>query len=73
MSEFVNLSDDRLADICEAMERVVYALNDLRALMPEEEPVYRMYNDLLTDALIEQSRRMVQEIDALSRQYEEMI
>ena len=73
MSEFVNLSDDRLADICEAMERVVYALNDLQALMPDEEPVYRMYNDLLTDALIEQSRRMVQEIDALSRQYEEMI
>ena len=27
----------------------------------------------LPDALIEQSRRMVQEIDALSRQYEEMI
>lgn len=73
MSEFVNLSDDRLADICDALERVVYALDDLRALMPEEDPVYRMYNDLLTDALIEQSRRMVQEIDALSRQYEEMI
>lgn len=72
MSEFVNLSDDRLDDICETMERVVYALDDLRALMPEEEPVYRMYNDLLTDALIEQSRRMVREIDALSRQYEEM-
>lgn len=73
MSEFVNLSDDRLADICEALERVVHALDDIRALMPEEEQVYRMYNDLLTDALIEQSRRMVQEIDALSRQYEEMI
>lgn len=73
MSEFVNMSDDRLADICEALERVAHALYDLRALMPEEEPVYRMYNDLLTDALIEQSRRMVQEIDALSRQYEEMI
>ena len=72
MSEFVNLSDDRLDDICEALERVVYALYDLRALMPDEEPIYRMYNDLLTDALIEQSRRMVLEIDALSRQYEEM-
>ena len=72
MGEFVNLSDDRLADTCEALERVVYALYDLRALMPDEEPIYRMYNDLLTDALIEQSRRMVLELDALSRQYEEM-
>lgn len=72
MSEFVNLSDDRLTDTCEALERVVNALYDLRALMPEDEPVYRMYNDLLTDALIEQSRRMVLEIDGLSRQYEEM-
>lgn len=72
MSEFVNCSDDRLDDICEALEHVVDALNDLRKLMPEEGSIYQMYSDLYTEALIEQSHRTILEFDALSRQYEEM-
>lgn len=72
MSEFVNTGDDRLDDICDALERVVSALDDLRKLMPEEGSTYQMYSDLYTEALVEQSRRTIMEIDALSRQYEEM-
>ena len=72
MYDFVNCEDGRLDDICEALERVVDALDDLRKLMPNEETTYQVYSDMWSEALIEESRRLIQEADALSRQYEEM-
>ena len=72
MYDFVNCEDGRLDDICEALERVVDALDDLRKLMPREDGEYNLYKDMHTEALIEKSRRAVAELDALSRQYEEM-
>lgn len=72
MYDFVNIGDDQLDDICEALERVVDALDDLRKLMPREDGEYNLYKDMHTEALIEMSRRAVAELDALSRQYEEM-
>lgn len=72
MYDFVNVGDDQLEDICEALERVVDALDDLRKLMPREDGEYNLYKDMHTEALIEKSRRAVAELDALSRQYEEM-
>ena len=72
MYDFVNAGDDQLDDICEALERVVNALDDLRKLMPREDGEYNLYKDMHTEALIEKSRRAVAELDALSRQYEEM-
>lgn len=71
MYDFVNIGDDQLEDICEALERVVNALDDLRKLMPREDGEYNLYKDMHTEALIEKSRRAVAELDALSRQYEE--
>lgn len=72
MYDFVNTGDDQLEDICEVLERVVNALDDLRKLMPREDGEYNLYKDMHTEALIEKSRRAVAELDALSRQYEEM-
>lgn len=70
MYDFVNTGDD-LQEICEALERVVNALDDLRKLLPREDGEYNLYKDMHTEALIEKSRRAVAELDALSRQYEE--
>lgn len=72
MYDFVNAGDDQLEDICEALEHVVNALDDLRKLMPREDGEYNLYKDMHIEALIEKSRRAVAELDALSRQYEEM-
>lgn len=71
MYDFVNTGDD-LQEICEALERVVNALDDLRKLLPREDGEYNLYRDMHTEALIEMGRRAVAELDALSRQYEEM-
>ena len=72
MYDFVNCEDGRLDDICEALERVVDALDDLRKLMPREDGEYNMYRDMHIEALLERSHRLLQDADALSRQYEEM-
>ena len=48
------------------------ALDDLCKLLPNEETTYQVYSDMWSEALIEESRRLIQEADALSRQYEEM-
>lgn len=72
MYDFVNCEDGRLDDICEALERVVDALDDLRKLMPREDGEYNMYRDMHIEALLERSHRLLQDSDALSRQYEEM-
>ena len=66
MYDFVNCEDGRLDDICEALERVVDALDDLRKLMPREDGEYNLYK------LLERSHRLLQDADALSRQYEEL-
>lgn len=71
MYDFVNTGDN-LQEICEALERVVNALDDLRKLLPNEETTYQVYSDMWSEALIEESRRLIREADALSRQYEEM-
>ena len=72
MYDFVNCEDGRLDDICEALERVVDALDDLRKLMPREDGEYNLYRDMHIEALLERSHRLMQDADALSRQYEEM-
>lgn len=72
MYDFVNTGDDQLEDICEALERVVNALDDLRKLMPREDGEYNLYRDMHIEALLERSHRLLQDSDALSRQYEEM-
>ena len=58
--------------LCEALERVVDALDDLRKLMPREDGEYNLYKDMHIEALLERSHRLLQDADALSRQYEEM-
>lgn len=72
MYDFVNADDDQLEDICEALERVVNALDDLRKLMPREDGEYNLYKDMHIEALLERSHRLLQDAAALSRQYEEM-
>ena len=72
MYDFVNCEDGRLDDICEALERVVDALDDLRKLMPREDGEYNLYKDMHIEALLERSHRLLQDAEALSRQYEEM-
>ena len=72
MYDFVNCEDGRLDDICEALERVVDALDDLRKLMAREDGEYNLYKDMHIEALLERSHRLLQDADALSRQYEEL-
>lgn len=72
MYDFVNAGDDQLEDICEALEHVVNALDDLRKLMPREDGEYNLYKDMHIEALLERSHRLLQDAAALSRQYEEM-
>ena len=72
MYDFVNCEDGRLDDICEALERVVDALDDLRKLMPREDGEDNLYKDMHIEALLERSHRLLQDADALSRQYEEL-
>lgn len=71
MYDFVNAGDD-LHEICEALERVVIALDVLRKLLPNEETTYQVYSDMWSEALLEESYRLIREADALSRQYEEL-
>ena len=70
--DFVHCEDGRLDDICEALARAVDALDDLRKLMPREDGEYNLYKDMHIEALLERSHRLLQDADALSRQYEEM-
>ena len=72
MYDFVSCEDVRLDDICDALERVVDALDDLRKLMPREDGEYNLYKDMHIEALLERSHRLLQDADALSRQYEEL-
>ena len=72
MYDFVNFTSERLDRTAEALERVVNALDDLRKLLPNEETTYQVYSDMWSDALLEESYRLIREADALSRQYEEM-
>lgn len=71
MYDFVNSGDD-LHEICEALERVVIALDVLRKLLPNEETTYQVYSDMWSEALLEESYRLIREADELSRQYEEL-
>ena len=72
MYDFVNVGDDQLEDICEALERVVSALDGLRKLLPREDGEYNLYKDMHIEALLERSHRLLRDADTLSRQYEEM-
>lgn len=72
MYDFVNFTSERLDETAEALERVVNALDDLRKLLPNEETTYQVYSDMWSEALLEESYRLIREADALSRQYEEL-
>lgn len=72
MYDFVNFTSAKLDATAEALERVVNALDDLRRLLPNEETTYQVYSDMWSEALLEESYRLIREADALSRQYEEL-
>lgn len=72
MYDFVNFTSERLDETAEALERVVNALDELRKLLPNEETTYQVYSDMWSEALLEESYRLIREADALSRQYEEL-